>query len=52
MKKLIKLAAIVFVLVAGGTACLQSQQPLPYCEVARNGEQYHNKIIRVRARSE
>lgn len=26
-----------------------SPQTLPYCEVARNGEQYHNQIIRVRA---
>lgn len=24
-------------------------QPLPYCEVARNPERYHGKVIRVRA---
>src|SRR5688572_27624283 len=24
-------------------------QPLPYCEVARNPELYHGKVIRVRA---
>ena len=23
---------------------------LPYCKVARNGERYHNRIVRVRAR--
>jgi hypothetical protein len=50
MKRLIRLAAIVFAFVSCVTACLQSQPPLPYCEVARNGEQYHNKIIRVRAK--
>ena len=28
----------------------RGSQTLPYCEVARNGEQYDNQIIRVRAR--
>ena len=42
----------VFAFVIGLGAFLlwrSSQTPLPYCEVARNGEWYHNTIIRVRA---
>lgn len=27
----------------------RGSQTLPYCEVARNGEQYHDQIVRVRA---
>ena len=51
MKRLIKLAAIVIVFVLGLAGSFLRQRPtmLPYCEVARNGEQYHNKNVRVRA---
>lgn len=33
-----------------GLSCRVSDPPLPYCEVARNADRYHNKNIRVRAR--
>jgi len=51
MKRLIKVAAIViaFVLGLAGSFIWQNPPTLPYCEVARNGERYHNKIIRVKA---
>lgn len=37
-------------LQAGTWLSWGTRQTLPYCEVARNGERYHNRIIRVRAR--
>lgn len=51
MKKLIKVAGVVVAIVLGlAWAFLwQSPETLPYCEVARNGERYHNKIVRVKA---
>lgn len=51
MKRLIKLAAMVIPLVLGLAWSFLRQSPttLPYCEVARNAERYHNQLIRVKA---
>jgi hypothetical protein len=42
-------AFIAFAIGLGAFAVSRSPQTVAYCEVARNGEKYHNKIIRVRA---
>ena len=49
MKRLI--AAIVIACVLSMAVSFFSEGPrtVPYCEVARNGELYHNKIVRVKA---
>src|SRR6185295_19857079 len=43
------LALLALVLGVFAFALSRSRQPVAYCEVARNAERYHNKIIRVRA---
>lgn len=49
MKRLI--AAIVIACVLSMTVSFFSESPrtVPYCDVTRNGEEYHNKIVRVKA---
>jgi hypothetical protein len=52
MRRLVFTAAVAlfaFTIGVGAFLLWRSSQTLPYCEVARNGEWYHNKIIRVRA---
>jgi hypothetical protein len=43
------LALLALVLGVFAFVLSRSRQPVAYCEVARNAERYHNKIIRVRA---
>lgn len=52
MKRLSISAVILLVAVSvgGGVSVLwQRPRTQPYCEVARNSERYHNRIIRVKA---
>ena len=43
-------AVLVFAIGLGNFLPWQSSQTLPYCQVARNSEWYHNRFIRVKAR--
>ena len=51
MKRLIRVACVVIALVLSWAWSFlwQSPRTLPYCEVARNSERFHNKIVRVKA---
>ncbi len=52
MRRIILSFAVALCAFAAGltsTKIWQSYSTLPYCEVARNAEHYHGKIIRVRA---
>jgi hypothetical protein len=49
---ILSVAAVVigFVVGVGASRLWWSSQTLPYCEVARNAEWYHNRMVRVKAR--
>jgi len=42
-------ALIAFAVGLAAFAVWRSQKTVAYCEVARNAEKYHNKIVRVKA---
>ena len=43
------IAALIALVVGVVAFTSRSPQTVAYCEVARNGEDYHNKVIRVKA---
>ena len=52
MKRLLFSFAVAFLVVAIALTAIitwRNPRPLPYCEVARNSEQYHRKVVSVRA---
>ena len=49
MKRVIAAIVIASVLSMAVSFFSESPRTVPYCEVARGGERYHNKIVRVKA---
>ena len=53
MKRLLFSSAATFLIFAVALTTIitwRNLRTLPYCDIARNSEQYHRKVVRVRAR--